>query len=291
VLLDRDEASRLVKATRWIVRDDAETYSWVSLSNAGLDEVGEEPSSDPLVPTGGDDCNGQFGHIVSDEAIAVACVCVRPVPSRAHRSVLFGNESIVALPWPSSEVQRVPGIGHHLLSGRCQLVRSPDCGLTKHRREKGEVLSSGRSTPNLVHPGESSSFAKRVSDKRRMYNASSHRGRVVVPCPQSTVPDRRLRDFAIATDRHFGNAFCARRGAEGRSAERQFCTCSASVELAQNSHEKRRSLRAERPVWNDDGRRRWRLAIGEAAWHAITRRVRVRSVPKAWTVTGDPVGP
>jgi hypothetical protein len=43
VLLDRDEAHRLVKATRWIVLDDAVTRGAVSLSNAGLDEVDEEP--------------------------------------------------------------------------------------------------------------------------------------------------------------------------------------------------------------------------------------------------------
>ncbi len=187
VLLDGDEASRLVKATRWIVLDDAETHGSVSLSNAGLDEVDEEPSSDPLVPTRGDDCNRQFGHILSDEAIAMVRRCIRPIPSRAHRSVLFGNQSIVALPWPSIQVQRVPRIGHHLLTGRCRLVRPPDCGLTKHRREKGEVLSSGRSTPNLVHPGQSSSSAKRVSDKRGTPTPRAVAGRVVVhiPCTSS----------------------------------------------------------------------------------------------------------
>ena len=152
VLLDRDEAGRLVEATRWIVLGDAETHGSVSLSNAGLDEVDEEPSSDPLVSTGGDDCDRQFGHILSDEAIAMVALCIRPIPSRPHPSFLFGNQSIVALPWPSIQVQRVPRIGHHLRSGRCRLVRPPDCGLTEHRREKGEVLSSGRSTPNLVHP-------------------------------------------------------------------------------------------------------------------------------------------
>ncbi|MEY2452539.1 MAG: hypothetical protein QOD92_2113, partial [Acidimicrobiaceae bacterium] len=52
--LDQDEASRLVQATRWIVLGDAETQSSASVSNAGLDELAEEPSSDPLVPTGGD---------------------------------------------------------------------------------------------------------------------------------------------------------------------------------------------------------------------------------------------
>ena len=81
--LDQDEASRLVKAARWIVLDDTETYGEVSPSNAGLDEVDEEPSSDPLVPTGGDDGNRQFGHIRSDEAIAMVRLCIRPIPSRA----------------------------------------------------------------------------------------------------------------------------------------------------------------------------------------------------------------
>ena len=41
MLLDQDEASRLVEATRWIVRDDAEAQGAVSLSNAGLDEFQE----------------------------------------------------------------------------------------------------------------------------------------------------------------------------------------------------------------------------------------------------------
>ena len=62
VLLDQNEASRLVKATSRIVLGDAETHGEVPLSNAGLDEVDEEPPSDPLVPTGGDDCNRQFGQ-------------------------------------------------------------------------------------------------------------------------------------------------------------------------------------------------------------------------------------
>ena len=89
--LDQDESSRLVEATRWIVLGDAETQGSASVGNAGPDEIAEEPSSDPLVPTGGDDCNRQFGHILSDEAIAVVRLCIRPIPSRAHRSVLFGN--------------------------------------------------------------------------------------------------------------------------------------------------------------------------------------------------------
>ena len=44
---------------------------WISLGNAGLDEVDEEPTSDPFVPTGRDDCDRQFRDVLSDEAIAV----------------------------------------------------------------------------------------------------------------------------------------------------------------------------------------------------------------------------
>src|SRR4051812_1678664 len=75
----------------------------------------------------------------------------RPIPSPAHRSVLFGNQSIVTLPRPSSEVRRVARIGEHLVSGRCRLVGAPDGGLAKHGREKGEVLSRGRASPNVFH--------------------------------------------------------------------------------------------------------------------------------------------
>ena len=163
MLLDRDEADRLVEAARRILFAHAETQSRVSLSNAGVDEVDEEPATDPLVPTRRDDCDRQFGDILSDEAIAMARLGVRPIPSRAHRSVLFGNESIVALPRPSSEVHRVARIGEHLVGGRCRLVGTPDGGLAKHRREKGEVLSPGRATPNVFHRGQSSSSAIRVT--------------------------------------------------------------------------------------------------------------------------------
>jgi len=176
VLLDRDETSPLVKAARWIVLGDAETDGWVSLSNTGLDEVDEEASSDPLVATGGDDCDRQFGHILSDEAIGMVRLCIGPIPSRAHWSVLLSNQSIVALSWPSSQVQRVPRIAHHLLSGRCRLVRPPNCGFAKHRREKGEVLSSGRSTPNLVHAGQSSRSAKRESRQEAHGQRPDRRG-------------------------------------------------------------------------------------------------------------------
>src|SRR5438552_19051235 len=106
--LDQDESSRLVEATRWIVLGDAETQGSASVGNAGLYEVAEEPSSDPLVPTGGDDRNRQFGHILSDEAIAMVLLCIRAIPSHAHQSVLFCDQSIVALPRPPREIHRIP---------------------------------------------------------------------------------------------------------------------------------------------------------------------------------------
>jgi hypothetical protein len=159
VLLDRDEADRLVEATRRILFGDAETQSRVSLTHTGVDEIDEEPTADPLVPTGRDDCDRQFGDILSDEAKAVARLGERPIPSRAHRAVLFGNQSMVTLPRPSGEVPRVAGIGEHLVSGRCRLVGSPDCGLAKHRCEKGEVLRPGRATPNVFHLRQSSRSA------------------------------------------------------------------------------------------------------------------------------------
>src|SRR5580765_5250003 len=91
VLLNRDKASRFVQATRWILLADAETYSWVSLSNARLYEVGEELSSNPLVSTGRDDCDRQFRDALSDEAIAMARLSEQPIPRCADRPVLFGN--------------------------------------------------------------------------------------------------------------------------------------------------------------------------------------------------------
>ena len=57
MLLDRDEADRLVEATRWILFGHAETQSRVSLPNTGVDEVDEEPTTNPLVPPGRDDCD------------------------------------------------------------------------------------------------------------------------------------------------------------------------------------------------------------------------------------------
>ena len=150
-MLDRLEANRLVEATRWVVVVHTEAQSRMPLSNAGLDEADEEPSSNPLVTTRRHDSDRQFGDVLSNEAIAMVHLGVGPIPSRAQRSVLFGNQSVVALPWPPSEVHRVPRIGHHLISGRRRLVRTPDRRLAKHPREKGEVLSPGRATPNILH--------------------------------------------------------------------------------------------------------------------------------------------
>ncbi len=82
-LLDSDEADRLVEAARWIGFAHAETQSPVSLANTGVDEVDEEPATNPLVPTGRDDCDRQFGYIVSDETKAMARLGERPIPSRA----------------------------------------------------------------------------------------------------------------------------------------------------------------------------------------------------------------
>jgi hypothetical protein len=156
VLLNVDEADRFVEAARRIGFGDAETDRWVSLGNAGLDEVDEEPSSDPFVPTGRDDCDRQFRDVLSDEAIAVGHLAEDPIPSRADRFVLFGNQSIVASHRPSSEVPRVAWIGEHLVTTHW---RPPRCGLAKHRREKGEVLRSGRATSNVSHLAQSSSPA------------------------------------------------------------------------------------------------------------------------------------
>lgn len=145
------EADRPIEATRRIGFGDAETERWISLGNAGLDEVDEEPSSDPFVPTGRDDCDRQFRDILSDEADPVGHLGEAPIPSRAHRSVLFGNQPIVAWHRPSSEVHRVARIGQHLVTARCRLVGTPDCGLARHRCENGEVLRTGRPIPNVSH--------------------------------------------------------------------------------------------------------------------------------------------
>src|SRR5262249_40840344 len=125
VYSDRDKAVRLVQAARGIAGGDTETQAWVSLSNARLDEVSEEPSSNTFVPTGRDDGDRQFGTVLTDEAMPMARFREPPVPGRAHWSVLFGNQSIVALSWPSGEVHRVARIGEHLRSSRCVFVGPP----------------------------------------------------------------------------------------------------------------------------------------------------------------------
>jgi hypothetical protein len=97
VLLHVDEADRLVEASRRIGFGNAETQRWVSLGNAGPDEVDEEPSSDPLVPTGGDDSDRQFRDVLSDESIAVGHLGEDPIPSRANRSFLFISTAVLGL--------------------------------------------------------------------------------------------------------------------------------------------------------------------------------------------------
>ena len=150
-MLDRLEANRLVQVTSWVVVVHAEAQSRMPLSNAGLDELDEEPSSDPQATTWRDDGDGELGDVLGNEAIAVVHLGVGPIPSRAQRSVLFGNQPVVALPWPPSEVHGVPGIGHHLARGRRRLVWPPDGSLAEHRREKGNVISFSRAVPDVVH--------------------------------------------------------------------------------------------------------------------------------------------
>lgn len=162
MLLDRNETDRLVEATRRIAAVDAEAQSRVTLRNAGLDQVDEKPTTNPLVPTRHEYGDRQFRDIFRDEAIAMTHLGVGPIPSRAQRSVLFGNESMVALPRPSGEVHRVARIGKHLVGGRGRLVGTPDCGLAKHRRQKSEVLSPGRATPNVFHQADSSSSQRNL---------------------------------------------------------------------------------------------------------------------------------
>jgi hypothetical protein len=97
----------------------------------------------------------QLWDLLSDEAMAVGRLRVDPIPSRANRSVLFGNQSIVTLHRPSDEVHRVAWIGEHLVTARCRFVGTPDCGLAKHRGEKGKVLRPSRATSNVSHLAQS----------------------------------------------------------------------------------------------------------------------------------------
>src|SRR5262245_1473560 len=144
-------------------------------------------------------------------------LCIRPIPSRAHRSVLFGHQSVVAWPRPSREVQRVPSIGHHLLSGRCRLVRTPDCGLTKHRREKGEVLRSRRSTPKFVHGVSPAGppTAGATTDAPRTPAPSRLSGRA---SPQSTAP--RMSEASVL-DRFALRHYLRRRSGRGSGIQRE----------------------------------------------------------------------
>ena len=93
----------------------AETQRWIALAITGVDEVKQEPTTNPFVPTRRDDCDRQFGDIFGDKAVAVVRLGVRPIPSRTHWCVLFCNQSIVAWPRPSSEIhannadRRAPG--------------------------------------------------------------------------------------------------------------------------------------------------------------------------------------
>ncbi len=139
------------KAARWIRLCHAETQRWTALAFTGVDEVDHEPTANPFVPTRRDDCDRQFGDIFGDKAVAMARLGVRPIPNRAHRCVLFCNQSMIARSRPSSEVHRIARIGEHLVTGRRWLVRSPDCGLAKHLRQKGEVLGPCRPILNVPH--------------------------------------------------------------------------------------------------------------------------------------------
>lgn len=74
---DRLEANRLVEATRWVVVVHAEAQSRMPLSNAGLDEADEEPSSDPLVTTRRDDSDRQFGDVLGYDGVRCVLVVTR----------------------------------------------------------------------------------------------------------------------------------------------------------------------------------------------------------------------
>jgi hypothetical protein len=77
VLLDRDEAGRLVEATRRIGLPGAETDCCVSLSDAGVDEAGEEPAPDSRVSTRSDDGDRQLRHVLAGKAVAMVRLRVR----------------------------------------------------------------------------------------------------------------------------------------------------------------------------------------------------------------------
>jgi len=131
----------------------------VPLSNAFLDEVDEEPSSNPLVPTRRDNSDRYLGDILGDVAVTMVDLGVGPAPRRAERSVVVGDQSVVTWPWPSREVQRVARIGEYLLRGRCLLVGAPNRGLAEHRGEKGAVLNFGWAASNVLHAGWSNQLS------------------------------------------------------------------------------------------------------------------------------------
>lgn len=155
VLLDRDEAGRLVEATRRIGLPDAEADRCVSLSDAGVDEAGEEPVPDSLVSTRCDDGDRQLGHVLGGKAVAMVRLRLRAVPGCAHRSVVFGNQPEVARSRPADQVHLVSRISHHLVTGWCRLVRAPDGGLAQHRREERNIVNHSRAIANVFHTAQS----------------------------------------------------------------------------------------------------------------------------------------
>ena len=150
VLLDRHETDRLVEGARRLspltLRLSAACPEQCSAATRSSSSRRPIPSWRRDTTTG----DRQFRDILGDEAVAVARLGVGPVPRRAERSILFGDEPVVAVPRPSGEVRRVARIGEHLVGSRCRLVGTPDCGLAQHRRQKGEVLGPGRATPNVL---------------------------------------------------------------------------------------------------------------------------------------------
>ena len=107
------------------------------LMNTATDEADEEPTANPFLSTCSEHCDPEFGDIVSDEAVSMACLSERPIPGGADGFVLLGSQPIVAWPRPSSEIQRVLRVGEHLVGSWGRLVRTPYCSLAQHGRQKG----------------------------------------------------------------------------------------------------------------------------------------------------------
>ena len=143
----------------------------------------------PLLPTGRDDRDRQLRHILSDEAMAMSRRRERSKPRRTHWSVAFSDQSMVAGPRPPGELHHVAGIGNHLVTGRCRLVRTPDRSLAQHRSEKGQVAGTRRAAPNV---------ALTLVDI-----ANSHRARLPDRYPATTPSnaDSRVLDRRFATRR------------------------------------------------------------------------------------------